>query len=184
MYYVINHKIKEYAAEKYKSDLFLKWINKRITQDPWFASFTLWFTFLPIYKKVHWLSLNKSISFPAYYVPAMPCIAIQSIVLAYIGGKIPDLNYHFWETFMTWYTTPEVVAFSVLLAVLMIMKMTYWGLWLSLRIKKCKRKSKGDDDCISNCSEDAKTCVSLNLTLESISHVKKFIDFDMKQHDH
>lgn len=52
----------------------------------------------------------------------------------------------------------------------------FQGIIRIIKRYKWKKRTK-EDECESKCSDDAKTCVSLNLTLESCSHIRQLANF-------
>lgn len=180
MHFVIKKKIYDWAKEKFEDkDPLYNIINKKLIERPIFYSFLVWISFLPINKKVYWLSLNENIKFSAYFLPAIPFLAVHSSIFAFIGIFIPDLTKN-WFTELSFYRIEEIVLFSVCSAILVGTKLTIIIYYILQTIKRCKNKKEDQDDGNYNCNDDVKTCVSLDVTLESISHIKRMAEFDIK----
>lgn len=180
MHFVIKKKIYEWAKKKFeKEDPLYNKINKKLSERPIFYTNQIWISFIPINKKIYWLSLNENINFSVYFLPAIPFVAVHSSIFAFIGIFIPDFTKK-WLNELSFYRIEEIVLFSVCLTILVGTKLTIIIFYILQSIQRCKKKKEEQEEGKYNCNDDVKTCVSLDVTLESISHIKRMAEFDIK----
>jgi len=107
-------------------------------------------------------------------------VAVQAIIFAYIGIMIPDLNSNWLKALKT-FKIEGIVLFSVCFAIVVGTKLTIFVLFIVNKVSNCRKKlNEEEEDCSSTFNDDVKTCVSLDVTLESISHIRKLADFDIR----
>lgn len=121
----------------------------------------------------------EELGFLRFYIPSIPFVAIHSAIFAYLGITLPiilGLNHPTSKHLnnVTKLRTGDTFMIITLLFVIFGTKAVCFFQGIIRIIKRYKWKKRTiEEECESKCSDDAKTCVSLNLTLESCSHIRQ-----------
>lgn len=134
------------------------------------------------------LSLFSETTFVKFYIPAVPFVAVHSAIFAYLGISIPALTEaaaHHAHKAPKFHFNEKYDKYLILTLILIIfgtkLLCFFQGIVRAVKnYRHKKQKKREQDECASKCSDDAKTCVSLNLTLESCSHVRPIVNVPLE----
>lgn len=123
--FMLNKLIKEnvyvWAQKKFSEDKWYEIFKNQSKKWQWRTSIIAWTMFIPYNYKVYCLSLSD-ISFKAYFIPAIPLVAVHSAIFAYIGLRIPDFNNSDWISEINNYPTLEKIILITLILLIFFTK--------------------------------------------------------------
>lgn len=172
---LIKNKAKDSCKKRMARDSFFPTILEKSQKYPIIVSSFCWGMFIPYNYKTYVLSAIDQISGPAFYFPSLPFVAAHSAIYAYLGTSIPYLLHKHKsldQIIYSHFTTQEATLIVFLFLIIFATKFICLVQDIGRGVKNYRHKSKKiqkEENSDSVCSDDARTCVSLDLTLQSVS---------------
>lgn len=172
---LIKNKAKDTCKKRMERDSFFPILLEKSQKYPTLVSTFCWAMFIPYNYKTYVLSAIDQISGPVFYFPSLPFVAAHSAIYAYLGTSIPYLLHKHKsldQIIYSHFTSQQALLIVFLFLIIFVTKFICLVQDIVRGVKNYRYKSKKiqkEEDSDSHCSDDARTCVSLDLTMQSVS---------------